>query len=278
MIEQTIDTETICKRNQLYATAVHAYGLSIGVRTDDQSLLTQLLACMPPGSIKHSTGKVDCTFSLVSDTTHADGRIYKLFKDHSLDAQLKDWQEMLEHFESALGIFVAEHSPHHVFVHAGCVGWNGQAIIIPGRSFSGKTSLVAALLRAGATYYSDEYCVLDLEGLVHPYPRRLSVRNKNGRQRLTAEDFDAEVGLSGISPARLIFTRFTPEGIWQPRPTTPGESVMLLLDNTVCARNKPDLALKILARLAENSEGFFSNRGDADQCAAQILGVSGTAR
>ena len=32
---------------------------------------------------------------------------------------------------------------------------------LPGSSFTGKTTLVAALVRAGATYYSDEYAVLD---------------------------------------------------------------------------------------------------------------------
>jgi uridine kinase len=43
-----------------------------------------------------------------------------------------------------------------------------MGIAIPGRSFSGKTSLVTALVRAGAVYYSDEFAVIDRDGLVRP--------------------------------------------------------------------------------------------------------------
>jgi hypothetical protein len=36
--------------------------------------------------------------------------------------------------------------------------------VLPGRSFAGKTTLVAALVQVGAEYWSDEYPVLDAEG------------------------------------------------------------------------------------------------------------------
>jgi hypothetical protein len=42
-------------------------------------------------------------------------------------------------------------------------------MVLPGKSFAGKTTLVAALVRAGAEYWSDEYAVLDANGDVHPY-------------------------------------------------------------------------------------------------------------
>ena len=46
---------------------------------------------------------------------------------------------------------------------------------LPGHSFSGKSTLVAALVRAGAVYYSDEFAVLDPDGFVHPYAKALSL-------------------------------------------------------------------------------------------------------
>ena len=55
-----------------------------------------------------------------------------------------------------------------------------RALLIPGATFTGKTTLVQALVQAGATYYSDEYAVLDDAGLVHPYPRPLSIRSTDG--------------------------------------------------------------------------------------------------
>ena len=63
-------------------------------------------------------------------------------------------------------------------MHAGVVGWNGRALLLPGRTLSGKTTLVAELLRAGATYYSDELAVLDARGRVHPFPKPLAIREK----------------------------------------------------------------------------------------------------
>ena len=69
---------------------------------------------------------------------------------------------------------LAERARNRIFIHAGVVGWQGRAIVIPGRSFSGKSTLVAALLQAGATYYSDEFAVLDGRGYVHPFLARRS--------------------------------------------------------------------------------------------------------
>lgn len=48
-----------------------------------------------------------------------------------------------------------------LFVHAGVVALEGRGMILVGESGSGKTSTVAALLRRGATYLSDEVALLD---------------------------------------------------------------------------------------------------------------------
>ena len=64
---------------------------------------------------------------------------------------------------------VARRSPRLLFVHAGVVGWRGLAIVIPGRGSTGKSTLVAELVRRGAVYYSDAFAVLDEAGRVHPY-------------------------------------------------------------------------------------------------------------
>ena len=58
-------------------------------------------------------------------------------------------------------------------VHAGAVLWGERALLLPGVTHAGKSSLVAELLRRGATYFSDEYALIDSEGRVHPYPRPL---------------------------------------------------------------------------------------------------------
>lgn len=63
-----------------------------------------------------------------------------------------------------------------VLVHAAVAARDGLAVILPGRSGAGKTTLVAALALAGWSYLSDEVASLDVERpVVHPYPRPLAL-------------------------------------------------------------------------------------------------------
>jgi hypothetical protein len=50
---------------------------------------------------------------------------------------------------------------HFLFVHAGVVEIAGRACVLVGDSGAGKTSTVAALVRRGASYLSDEVALLD---------------------------------------------------------------------------------------------------------------------
>jgi hypothetical protein len=59
-------------------------------------------------------------------------------------------------------------------LHAGAVSWAGRGIILPAPPDSGKTTLTAALIRAGFSYLTDEAAPLDpATGLLHPFPRAL---------------------------------------------------------------------------------------------------------
>lgn len=72
-------------------------------------------------------------------------------------------------------IALAAPSPD-VLVHAAVASRAGLAVVLPGRSGAGKTTLVAALALAGWSYLSDEVAALDLAGsVVRPYPRPLAL-------------------------------------------------------------------------------------------------------
>lgn len=63
-----------------------------------------------------------------------------------------------------------------VLVHAAVASLDGRAVILPGRSGAGKTTLAAALALAGWTYLSDEVAVIGAGGAeVRPYPRPLAL-------------------------------------------------------------------------------------------------------
>ncbi len=188
-------------------------------------------------------------------------------------ARARDFDGVLEAFESHVQLTVAEYAPRRVFVHAGVVGWNDRAILIPGLSHSGKTTLVAQLIRAGATYYSDEYAVLDARGRVHPYPRALGIRlpNSGESKKLRAEEIGATVGSKPLRVGLVVSTNYKDGGRWRPRQITRGGGVLELMSNTVSARSQPELALTVLPLALESAQILKGVRGEAAEIVDSIL-------
>src|SRR5882724_8587214 len=172
-----------------------AYGVRFGLRVNDKAVLKSLLTRLPPSSQPSDAHVVNHLYSLTGFANSANGRIHRFnlgYWNLARFARTRSFDELLDGFESHVQLTVAEYAPRRVFVHAGVAGWQGRAIVIPGMSFSGKSTLVAELLRAGATYYSDEYAVIDERGRVHPYTRDLRIRAETRRiERLRPEQFGA---------------------------------------------------------------------------------------
>jgi len=72
----------------------------------------------------------------------------------------------------------------YLLLHAGAVGCAGRGLLLPAASGCGKTVLVAALLRAGFAYLSDEVAALDpASGRLLPFAKSLCLK-RGGRQAL----------------------------------------------------------------------------------------------
>jgi hypothetical protein len=181
--------------------------------------------------------------------------------------------ELLERFSSATRLFVAEYAKRRVFVHAGVVAVNGRAILIPGRTMSGKTTLTAELVRAGATYYSDEYAVLDPRGRVHPFIKPLSMRDGgNGRQTdRSIEELGGRTGTKPIPVGAIVVTEYGEQSRWRPRVLSHGQAVLALLDNTVPARRDPPRILASLDQAAATATAIKSRRGEASETVGALL-------
>lgn len=178
---------------------------------------------------------------------------------------------LLETFARDARMHVAATAPGLVFVHAGVVGWQGRAIVIPGVSWSGKTTLVAALLRAGATYLSDEYAVLDGSGRVMSYPQPLAIREPFRRIRVPAADLGASVGVDPLPVCRVLLCSYRDGAEWAPTRLSAGRAVLALVPHTVSFRRQPEAALRVLRQVASNATVLEGVRGDAAELAAQIL-------
>jgi hypothetical protein len=258
-------------------TAIRAYGVRIGIRVNVSHLLTRVEPHLPPGWKPGSTPKVDLLYSLfVGGAGSRPGvrRFNLLYANVSRVVRSLEVDDILEGFEHYLQLHVAELARRRVFVHAGVVGWRGQAILIPGRSHSGKSNLVAALLQSGATYYSDEYAVLDAKGRVHPYSRPLSLRNGDGGRptRYNIEQSGGRVGVKPLPIGLVVVTQYKAGAEWRPRRLSVGRGILALLANTVAARREPAMALGTLQRAAGQAKLIKSPRGEADRVAPLLLG------
>ena len=129
-----------------------AYGRRIGIRANHSEVLERLSDRLPCGWRPAASPVVDELYSLVvgGERSRPNIRRFNLAYVGAMQlARTMDLNEALDLIESDLHLRIAERARGRVFVHAGVVGWRDRAIVIPGRTFSGKTTLVAALVRAG---------------------------------------------------------------------------------------------------------------------------------
>jgi hypothetical protein len=175
-------------------------------------------------------------------------------------------------FGSIVRHHLALHAPVHVFVHAGVVSIRGTLIVIPGKSRTGKTTLVSELVRAGSTYYSDEYAPVDADGLVHPYPKPLSVRPPGrAEHRAYLPVPESQIGQEPARAGLIVVTSYEAGAAWAPTTLTAGEAAFALLDNTVAARSRPADALAAVSRLARDASVLSGARGEASELARALL-------
>jgi len=183
-------------------------------------------------------------------------------------------EEALAQLELDLELYIADRAPRRTFVHAGVVGWNGQAVVIPGGSFSGKSSLVRALVKAGASYYSDEFAVLDERGRVHPYPIPLTIRparDGSPPMKYRAEELGGVAGIGPLPVGLVLITRYVNGSRFRPRPLSAGRAVLDLLAHTLPARRRPGRVLDALTQAVAQASVLRSKRGEAEETARQIL-------
>ncbi len=253
-----------------------AYGVRVGLRVNDRAILKRLITRLPPGAKPSDARTVNHLYSLTGFGNNSNGKIRRFnlgYWNLARFARTRNFEDLLDQFESHLQLTVAEYAPRRVFVHAGVAGWKGRAIVIPGMSFSGKSTLVAELLRAGATYYSDEYAVIDEHGRVHAYPRELRIRpaEPTGVERLRPEQLGAEIGSKPLRVGLVVSTRFKEGAHWRPRELTRGKAVLELLAHTVSARSQPEMALSFLPKALEPARILKGVRGEASEIVKSIL-------
>jgi len=261
-------------KEQSHSFCFESYGVPVRIESNSREIL-EVAAATARAALLESTKSIDCitteqTFSLpvLSDGT------CRIIQNGETMVTAEPEPRFWKVFDSLVRILVAEFTKDRLFLHAGVVGWHGKAIILPGNSFYGKTTFVAELVRNGAVYYSDEYAVLDADGLVHPFARPLSMRTHGKSIVETATPVGEIMGKTGETPlpvGTVFFTRHIPESTPNYEYLTPGQGVVEIIGQTIAIKRNTEFAINVLKKALSSAIIVKSPRPDAGSFARNFL-------
>lgn len=265
-------------RRDGFQISFSSFGVRIGIRADSPELLAEISGELdkinPNGFEVINNRQVRHLYEIESKKN----RIFEIKKDGELVYLWTAEESFLPFLQSQIRLTIAEYAASRVFLHAGAVGWKGEALVIPARSFTGKSSLVAALIKKGALYYSDDFAVLDQNGLLHPFHRDLSLRgfaDKYKQVEFAVETLGGRYGGEPLPIGMVLLTGFE-EGkknpkIWKPAILSPGRGTMEMLAHTIPIRQRPKFSLEVLNKVAKRAIICKSRRGEAFEFADLLL-------
>ncbi len=248
-----------------------AFGVELELAADSEPLLALMRESVPFGTHFSAAFSRDARqFKLVVRGQDAG---YALSVDGEVVGGGAELEPLREQLARDLMVHVANHAPDRVFLHAGVVGWRGHALVLPGTSFAGKTTLVAELVRCGATYYSDEYAILDEQGLVHPYPRDLQMRTQGAARQsaVAVAELQGSVGMEALPVSHVVFANYVEAGCWRPEPVTAGMAVLEMLRHAIPVQRTPARVMATLGKMMESATALRSERGEASEAATRLL-------
>lgn len=253
------------QRTAGYALAFESFGLPAEVFTDDRELFESLPMALPPGWVPRDASGAGTRFGLArAGTITVDG-----FELMHIDGGP---QAALSALSSALRDHIARNARTHTFIHAGVVSVDGEAIVIPGSSHSGKTTLVGELVRSGAIYYSDEYAAVNAYGLIDAYAKPLSIRTpESGHFGISTPVSQSQIGSEPTRAGLIVLTSYCPDAEWRPVALAPGEGAFALLQHTVAVRARPQQALRAARDVARDARVVSSLRGEASTVTDGLL-------
>ena len=261
--------------NEVHSYRFKTYGVRVVVNSNYPDMIEQAAAVAKRsllGKLREmKSGEGDLVFDLIRSPG---GGSFRIFQNGTPLASGRSRKKFFSFFDSVLRAGVGEFNVDRVFIHAGVVGWKGKAILMPADSFQGKSTLVAELVRQGASYYSDDFAIFDEDGLVHPFPRPLSLRSQDGNFRtyeLTPEDLGGGYGNQALPVGLVLFTGYSASARWSPKIISPGAGVLELMKYALPLRRNPDFSLKVLNKIASRAIIASGRRGTAEKFSTTLL-------
>jgi len=256
-----------------YSIAFESYGVFVRIDCNDPDLLTKVKSRVSEALVHNlSFGEIPERSVDRSYCVNRTEKSFELFENGNYHGELEHEDAILNVLASQVRLGVAERAKTKVFVHAGVISVHGRVVMIPGVSYSGKTTLVAEFARRGVVYFSDEYAVLDENGNVHPFPRKLSVRGPGGSlTEMTAESLGATVATAPARVGLVLITEFKSDSDINLEALTFGNAMLELIPHTIPIRMNTDFALKTFRNALSRAIILKGERPEAAIFAEYVL-------
>jgi hypothetical protein len=250
-----------------------AFGVVLHLRANSGLAPLVEASFLPGWCLSEPNNEPDATVEIEETKGDARAEVFKI----KVDRQTVEHRLVASHLARALDqiihLKIAELSPDAVFLHAGVVVWHDKAILIPGRSMSGKSTLTRELTNAGATYYSDEFAPVLPNGHVLPYPKPLSVRKPGGDPaQMDARSLGWRENLPAVPVVTIAAVHYDPQAASSSvREISKADAVVAMLDNTVPVMRTPERCLSTVATAVRNARCLGGRRSGAAEFAGALL-------
>jgi hypothetical protein len=161
-------------------------------------------------------------------------------------------------------------------IHAAAISIDGQGILFPGKSGSGKSSLAAWLTASGGDYLTDELALISQDGTIKSFTRPISLKTQSFElltRHYPLNQDDLLIGEKGaMIPHRslqprstggasahldmIIFPRFVKDHTGSLQPLSEAQSCMKIMECFVNARNMCDHGFHQIAKLAKRAKSY----------------------
>jgi len=196
---------------------------------------------------------------------------YRLVYGERRYGPYSSFESSMRGVSNAIHYVLGKRSPM-TFLHAGAVEIDGGAVIFPGRSRWGKSTLVASLVERGCGYLSDEYAVISEDGAVFPLSKSIRLRREGGAAYLHPPGVSAP---GGLRCSNLILTRFEEGARWDPESLTAGAAILETVSSALQSTESPERVLASLSALVQDADCYQSPRGDLESAVDAILQIVG---
>jgi len=167
-----------------------------------------------------------------------------------------------------LNALAIDNAPH-VLVHAGCVG-DRSAVVLPGASGAGKSTITAACVADGLTYLSDEYAAIDPgRGTVVPYPRPVELATG-----LVAASTLGTRPPASLAPGGVVFPRYERGAATAVTDLDPRASFLALVSHTANLPRLGGEAIAWLVALALAAPASQVTYGDDAEARRLVAGLA----